>query len=613
MDLIRKTFAFFSGRERTDSGKVLDAFLRKYPEYSRSVPAAVFRSMFLADGKMPPPDKAFLLFPDLPVRELADQLTDASSSGRMQEALAAMKETPVLLKQELLSLLLSFFPACSPLTEEQKSELKEAAHILGFSSAEVEELFRKDAEERKNKQNLMHSGTGLVAAVVIIILFFLSALYLRTVFFGFILSVLFLPLERFLEKRIFKSKVYRTLEKILALPFLPLVKLKQLLLSGGKQIPVPQEEQLRRDRRLLSMKGAGATIILLIILAGTILTAAAFYLTPFAMNTGKQISEWASRNQIFHKAENTVNYILEKKTKVQSAVSGTEVQTAEVQPQENAPGIQDQLRHHIKKLVQENAGSLTGFVFGSGSDLVGFLLSLIQKLGKFTFDFLLTLFFFFAFLQQIAFYTNDAKGTIGEWTVGTIFGSAWLPLTDDETRQSAAGIFDHVCGMFNSWLRGYACIIGLEWILYPIAFTIIGVPYAIPLALLSGCAVLIPVIGPIVCIGTTYAVTLAFADTNIAFTLIGLTITYLTVNTFLEQLILYPTLVGRSVGLTFMETIVVILLSSLLGSLIGMIIAIPAAALLKYLIPQVYQTLRTAFHSSVPDVSKEERRDLPQG
>ena len=60
------------------------------------------------------------------------------------------------------------------------------------------------------------------------------------------------------------------------------------------------------------------------------------------------------------------------------------------------------------------------------------------------------------------------------------------------------------------------------------------------------------------------------------------------INGILEQLILYPSLVGNAIGLTTLETIIVVLLGGLFAGITGMIFAVPAAAVIKYLIPKIY-------------------------
>ena len=85
------------------------------------------------------------------------------------------------------------------------------------------------------------------------------------------------------------------------------------------------------------------------------------------------------------------------------------------------------------------------------------------------------------------------------------------------------------------------------------------------------------------------AVCLCFCETHLIITLIGVCLSYLLINGLLEQLFLYPTLVGGAIGLTTLETIIVVLLGGLLGGITGMILSVPAAAVLKFLIPKIYR------------------------
>lgn len=59
-------------------------------------------------------------------------------------------------------------------------------------------------------------------------------------------------------------------------------------------------------------------------------------------------------------------------------------------------------------------------------------------------------------------------------------------------------------------------------------------------------------------------------------------------NGIIEQMFLYPALIGGAIGLTALETIIVVLLGGLFAGITGMIFAIPAAAILKYLVPKIY-------------------------
>ena len=57
----------------------------------------------------------------------------------------------------------------------------------------------------------------------------------------------------------------------------------------------------------------------------------------------------------------------------------------------------------------------------------------------------------------------------------------------------------------------------------------------------------------------------------------------------IEQFILYPMVIGESLGLTTLETIIVVLLGAIFAGIAGMILALPAASIIKYLVPQIYR------------------------
>ena len=74
--------------------------------------------------------------------------------------------------------------------------------------------------------------------------------------------------------------------------------------------------------------------------------------------------------------------------------------------------------------------------------------------------------------------------------------------------------------------------------------------------------------------------------------IIGVGLGYLLIHVILEQLLLYPVLVGEAIGLTLVETIIVVLLGAVVAGVSGMILAVPAAALLKLLVPLFYEAMR---------------------
>jgi predicted PurR-regulated permease PerM len=109
------------------------------------------------------------------------------------------------------------------------------------------------------------------------------------------------------------------------------------------------------------------------------------------------------------------------------------------------------------------------------------------------------------------------------------------------------------------------------------------------LGLLAGCTVLLPLIGPISSAILTLVVCLAVGGTNTSMLmLVAVIATYVIITGIFDQLFIYPSVIGEALGLTTLETIIVVLLGGFFAGLTGMIFAVPTAAILKYLIPQIY-------------------------
>ena len=70
--------------------------------------------------------------------------------------------------------------------------------------------------------------------------------------------------------------------------------------------------------------------------------------------------------------------------------------------------------------------------------------------------------------------------------------------------------------------------------------------------------------------------------------LLAIIICYLIYNGIVEQFILYPAVIGESLGLSTLETIIIVLLGAVFAGIPGMIFALPTASVAKYIIPQIY-------------------------
>jgi predicted PurR-regulated permease PerM len=99
--------------------------------------------------------------------------------------------------------------------------------------------------------------------------------------------------------------------------------------------------------------------------------------------------------------------------------------------------------------------------------------------------------------------------------------------------------------------------------------------------------VLLPYIGPIASASLTILVCLAAGDASML-QIVAVACVYLIYNGIIEQFFLYPSVIGDRLGLTTLETIIVVLLGALFGGIPGMIFSLPATSVMKYLIQQIY-------------------------
>jgi len=137
----------------------------------------------------------------------------------------------------------------------------------------------------------------------------------------------------------------------------------------------------------------------------------------------------------------------------------------------------------------------------------------------------------------------------------------------------------------GEWIRGQLLLAMAMAVLTFIVFSIIGINYALTLALLSALAEFIPYLGPLITFGS--AILIALNQDPI---LVLWLIPAYAIIQFLEGNILVPLIVGRSVGLNPIVVIFSLLSGATIGAtiggnmaigLIGMIIAVPVANVLS--------------------------------
>lgn len=489
--------------------------------------------------------------------------------------------------------------------------LEELANRFGISQDEylvtVDELEMHEARRRK----LLKSGAGIAVALGVLLVFILTATLLRSVIFGLIGAYIMLPVEKYFERKLANRKtVFFRLFHFCSRLLAPLEKFSARFRRGSKGDP-SKREQMLRDRRTLINRAVSLTTVTLLMMVLAVL----LLLGSLSAN---YVAKWRANHREAAPPAAAAAVMEPEAAEVEHSKTAGAVLTGNPQAAETIarPALEqffdpvlryiDNLRSRFDRmpLVQSTLSELsralndeaaqrelvkmflkrTGGIFSVAAGVVGTICALLL-------DILLTVFFFLLFLTKLAEFCSDnnSAGRQSEYLVRTVFNGNWLPGAGEETIAEANRIIGEVINKLKVWLRGYLSLVLLDSTVYTTVFYFLGVPYFFILGPLAGCGILLPFIGPIASAVLTLLVTLAVGGAHVStLQLCGIVITYLIYNGIIEQFILYPVVIGESLGLTTLETIIVVLLGGIFAGIAGMILAIPAAAVLKYLVPQIY-------------------------
>lgn len=140
------------------------------------------------------------------------------------------------------------------------------------------------------------------------------------------------------------------------------------------------------------------------------------------------------------------------------------------------------------------------------------------------------------------------------------------------------GLWRRTQHKMGRWVQGQLILAVIVGVLMYIGLRFIGVPFAMVLALLGGLLELVPLVGPI--LAAVPAVIIAFFQGPV----IGLLTTalYLLIHP-LENHVLVPQIMRKTLGLSPVIIILAFLVGARLGGIVGMLLALPVAAALNEL------------------------------
>ena len=540
---------------------------------------------------------------DYPPGEIRQMLEKLRNSPLISAAEAAtvLEKIPDTEKEKVIRALLTLAIGSGRLSRKQPL-IQELASRLGMSRQEYAELREELLLRHQQRRKIIKSGAGIAVALIVLVVFILTATLLRSVIFGLIAAYIMLPVEQYFERRLadrhtWLYRIFRLFSRVTE----PLNALSRALRRSRKPRPTKRERTLR-DRRTRIARAVSLT-------CGTLL----LFLLAIVVLLGNLSSGYVAK--IRHAEEKAAAVVRNMNADAAITAGGANAEGSALKDNalerffapmlhyldnlrtrfDRMPLVQSTLAELSRALNDEaSQRELVKMVLKRTGGFFSFTASVFGALCNLLLDLLLTVFFFLLFLTKLAEFCsgNAGAGKQSEYLVRTVFNGSWLPGANEETLLEAERIISEVIGKLKTWLRGYLSLVLIDATVYTTAFYFLQVPYFFILGPLAGCGVLLPYIGPVASAVLTVLVTLA-VDGAAASTLqiCGIIGTYLIYNGIIEQFILYPVVIGESLGLSTLETIIVVLLGAIFAGITGMILAIPAAAVLKYLVPQIYHCL----------------------
>lgn len=179
-----------------------------------------------------------------------------------------------------------------------------------------------------------------------------------------------------------------------------------------------------------------------------------------------------------------------------------------------------------------------------------------------------------------------------------IRSATWIPTS---IRAETIGLVRDVGQVFISYLRGVTTSIAVYTCLMACLFLILGVPYAILVALLVGAVYMIPYLGYLISAVTLLAITglsgltgngvLHFSSAwSFAMTVVAIyTVVFFVYDNFVN-----PQFMGRAVGLNLLVSMFVVFSGGALFGIVGMVIAYPTAGAIRVILERLIRSATTA-------------------
>jgi predicted PurR-regulated permease PerM len=207
--------------------------------------------------------------------------------------------------------------------------------------------------------------------------------------------------------------------------------------------------------------------------------------------------------------------------------------------------IQNQILEEIRKFGKKTFENPEG-ILSLGKNIFGFFLSVLTVL-------------------SLTFYQLAKPGKVKNLVVSFF-----------EEKQKVEAIMNEVETKLGFWLRGQLFLMLIMSFVSFLAFSLIGIPFALPLAILVGVSDVVPIVGPIVGFVPTIIVALALGEPWQAIAVF----VFLILLQQIEAHLFVPKIMEKSVGVDPIIVIVALVIGSQLIGILGAVLAVPISAVL---------------------------------
>jgi len=228
-----------------------------------------------------------------------------------------------------------------------------------------------------------------------------------------------------------------------------------------------------------------------------------------------------------------------------------------------------ELPHFIAQFSSDSSVVPSDISFGDVSQKI---VTLLNNPFSTTFGFLTTVISIMAVIAM-SFYMSLQEDGLKD---------ALLLVTPRQYNKYVSSLINRIQENFGRWMVGQVVTMIFVGVLYYIALTILGVPYAPVLALIGGLLEIIPYFGPI--IAAIPAVLFGVIEDPIIGAMVA--IAYFVIN-MIENHFLIPKIMNKAVGLNPVLIILALLIGGKIAGVVGIFLAVPLAGAIGLFIRDV--------------------------